>query len=97
MRQHLEHAASEAEAAGDQVTMAEIAMQQGHVLNMYGGGLAHAVRFGERALEIATRLDDDALGYGARFTLGQSAWIAGDFITAIAASSSGDSRFSTGQ
>jgi class 3 adenylate cyclase/tetratricopeptide (TPR) repeat protein len=83
MRQHLEHAATEAEAAGDQVMVAEIAMQQGHVLNMYGGDLADAVRFGQRALEIATRLDDDALGYGARFTLGQSAWVAGDFAGAI--------------
>ena len=83
MREHLEHAAADAEATGDQVMMAEIAMQQGHDLIHYGGSLADAVRFGERALEIATRLDDDALAYGARFCLGQSAWIGGNFATAI--------------
>ncbi|MEX0853007.1 MAG: AAA family ATPase [Bauldia sp.] len=83
VREHLEHAAGEAEAAGDQVMMAEIAMQQGHDLIMYGGSVTDAVHFGERALEIATRLDDDALAFGARFSLGQSAWIAGNLITAI--------------
>ena len=83
MRKHLEHAATDAEATDNHVIMAEIAIQQGHVLNVYGGSLMDAVKFGERALQIATRLDDDALAYGARFSLGQSAWIAGDFITAI--------------
>ena len=83
MRKYLEHAATDAEATGNHVIMAEIAMQQGHVLNVYGGSLLDAVEFGERALQIATQLDDDALAYGARFSLGQSASIGGDFIKAI--------------
>jgi tetratricopeptide (TPR) repeat protein len=37
-----------------------------------------AVRFGHRALEIATHLNDEGLAYGARFALGQSCWIGGD-------------------
>jgi tetratricopeptide (TPR) repeat protein len=83
LREHLEHAAADAEATGDQVMAAEIAMQQGHDLIHYGGSIPDAVRFGERALEIATRLDDDALAYGARFTLGQSAQIGGNFAAGI--------------
>ena len=58
-------------------------MQQSHVLNMYGGDLKDAVRFGRRALEIATRLDDEALAYGAQFALGQTGWIGGDYAAAI--------------
>jgi predicted ATPase len=72
-RQHLEEAAAAAESGDDQVLSAEIAMQQSHVLNMYGGDLGDAVRFGSRALEIATRLDDEALAYGARFAQGRRA------------------------
>lgn len=82
VRAHLEHAADDAEAAGDQVMMAEIAMQQSHDLIHYDGSLAEAVQFGERALQIATRLDDEALAYGARFSLGQAAWLGGTFSAA---------------
>jgi class 3 adenylate cyclase/tetratricopeptide (TPR) repeat protein len=80
VHEHLENAASDAEAADDQVMMAEIAMQQSHDLIHYGGSVTDAVRFGERALEIATQLDDDALAYGARFSLGQATWMGGNFI-----------------
>ncbi len=83
LREHLERAAADAEATGDQVMAAEIAMQQGHDLIHYGGSIPDAVRFGERALEIATRLDDEALAYGARFSLGQSAQIGGNFAMGI--------------
>ncbi|HEX9905503.1 MAG TPA: AAA family ATPase, partial [Propylenella sp.] len=83
LREHLEHAAADAEAAGDQVMAAEIAMQQGHDLIHYGGSVTDAVRFGERALEIAIRLDDAALAYGARFSLGQSAEMGGNFAAGI--------------
>ncbi|MEX1179481.1 MAG: adenylate/guanylate cyclase domain-containing protein [Cucumibacter sp.] len=83
VREHLERAAAEAEAADDQVMVAEIAMQQGHDLIHYGGSVTDAVRFGERALTIATRLNDDALAYGARFTLGQVAQMGGDFAAGI--------------
>jgi hypothetical protein len=82
-RKHLADAAAAAEAGDDEVLLAEIAMQQSHVLNMYGGSLEDAVRFGRRALEIATRLDDEALAYGARFALGQTGWIGGDYFAAI--------------
>ena len=78
-RKHLADSAAAAEVGDDQVLLAEIAMQQNHVLNMYGGDLGDAVRFGRRALEIATRLDDEALAYGARFALGQTGWIGGDY------------------
>ena len=83
VRKHLEQAAADAEAAGDQVMMAEIAMQQGHDLIQYGGSLTDAIRFSERALDIATRLDDEALAYGARFSLGQAYWITGSYAEGI--------------
>src|SRR6185295_2521552 len=83
LRKHLEFAATDAEAAGDQTLAAEIAVQQGHDLIHYGGSITDAARFGERALEIATRLDDEALAYGARFSLGQSAQMGGNFATGI--------------
>jgi class 3 adenylate cyclase/tetratricopeptide (TPR) repeat protein len=83
VREHLEHAATDAEAAGDQVMMAEIAMQQGHDLIQYGGSMTEAIRFSERALDIATRLDDEALAYGARFSIGQAYWITGHFAEGI--------------
>jgi tetratricopeptide (TPR) repeat protein len=82
-RKHLADAAAFAENGNDEVMLAEIVMQQSHVLNMYGGDLADAARFGRRALEIATRLDDEALAYGARFALGQTGWIGGDYAAAI--------------
>jgi tetratricopeptide (TPR) repeat protein len=58
-------------------------MQQSHDLIHYDGSYADAVAFGERALEIATSLDDEALAYGARFSLGQAAWLGGNFGAAI--------------
>ena len=82
VRQHLDQAARDAEGAGDQVMMAEIAMQQSHDLIHYGGTFAAAVEFGERALAIATRLGDELLAYGARFSLGQAAWLGGNFSAA---------------
>lgn len=82
VREHLEHAAGDAEAAGDRVMMAEIAMQQSHDLIHYGGSVMEAVDFGQRALEIAGQLGDDSLAYGARFSLGQAAWLGGNFSAA---------------
>jgi tetratricopeptide (TPR) repeat protein len=58
-------------------------MQQGHDLIQYGGSLLDAIRFSQRALDIATRLDDDALAYGARFSLGQAYWITGSYAEGI--------------
>ena len=83
VREHLEYAAVDAEAAGDQVMMAEIAMQQSHDLIHYGGSVTDAFKFGDRALGIAARLNDDLLAYGARFSLGQAAWLGGDFEAAV--------------
>jgi class 3 adenylate cyclase/tetratricopeptide (TPR) repeat protein len=82
-RKHLAEAAAAAEDGDDQVLLAEIAMQQSHVLNIYGGDLEDAFRFGRRALDIAVRLDDEGLAYGARFALGQTGWIGGDYAAAI--------------
>ena len=82
VREHLEHAAKDAEATGDRSMMAEIAMQQSHDLVHFGGSLVEAVEFGERALQIATRLGDGSLAYGARFSLGQAAWLEGNFKAA---------------
>jgi tetratricopeptide (TPR) repeat protein len=83
VKEHLERAANDAEAVGDQVMMAEIAMQQSHDLIQYGGKLAEAMKYGERALAIAERLDDEPLAYGARFSLGHAAWITGNFTESI--------------
>jgi class 3 adenylate cyclase/tetratricopeptide (TPR) repeat protein len=83
VRQHLELAMEDAEADGDQVMVAEIAVQQGHDLIQYGGSLTDAIRYCQRALGIATRLDDEALAYGARFSLGQAYWIAGNYAESI--------------
>jgi tetratricopeptide (TPR) repeat protein len=58
--------------------MAEIAIQQCHVLNIYGGSLTDARDAGHRALKIATELKDESLAYGARFALGQSYWVSGE-------------------
>jgi tetratricopeptide (TPR) repeat protein len=83
VRQHLKLAMEDAEADGDQVMVAEIAAQQGHDLIQYGDSLTDAISYCRRALDIATRLDDEALAYGARFSLGQAQWIAGDFAEGI--------------
>ena len=80
---HLEEAAGAAEASGDPVTMTEIAMQQCHVLSQYGGDARQAVHVGRRALEMAKRLEDEALAYGVRFALGHACWIGGDFDSTI--------------
>ncbi len=76
---HLERAAAAADASGDPVTTTEIAMQQCHVLSQYGGDPRQAMQVGRRALESATRLEDEALAYGARFALGHACWISGDY------------------
>ena len=58
---HLEEAAAAADASGDPVTMTEIAMQQCHVLSQFGGDPRQAIHVGRRALEMANRLEDEAL------------------------------------
>ena len=79
---HLEEAAAAADASGEPVIMTEIAMQQSHVLSQFGGDPKEAVRIGRRALEMANRLEDEALAYGARFSLGHACWICGDYDSA---------------
>ena len=76
---HLAEAAEAAEAGGDPVTLTEIAMQQCHVFSQFGDDLGHAIRIGRRALEMANRLEDEPLAYGARFALGHACWICGDY------------------
>ena len=80
---HLEEAVSAADASGDPVTMTEIAMQQCHVLSRFGGDPRQAVHVGRRALEMADRLEDEALAYGVRFALGHACWIGGDYGSVI--------------
>ena len=80
---HLEEAVAAADASGDPVTMTEIAMQQCHVLSQFGGDPRQAVRIGRRALEMANRLEDEALAYGVRFALGHACWIGGDYDSVI--------------
>ena len=80
---HLAEAAAAAEAGGDPVTMTEIAMQQCHVLSQFGGDSRQAVHVGRRALEMANRLEDEALAYGVRFALGHACWIGGDYDSVI--------------
>ena len=80
---HLVEAAEAADAGGDPVTMTEIAMQQCHVLSQYGGDPRQAVQVGRRALEMANRLEDEALAYGVRFALGHACWIGGDYDSTI--------------
>ena len=80
---HLVEAAAAADAGGDPVTMTEIAMQQCHVLSQYGGDPRQAVTVGRSALEMATRLEDEALVYGVRFALGHACWIGGDYDSVI--------------
>jgi class 3 adenylate cyclase/tetratricopeptide (TPR) repeat protein len=83
VRAHLDQAALVAEAIGDKVMVAEISMQQGHDLVHFGGSHADSVRYSQRALDIAEELGDGALAFGARFALGQSAWLHGDFAEAV--------------
>jgi tetratricopeptide (TPR) repeat protein len=80
---HLEEAAAAADASGEPVIMTEIAMQRCHVLSQFGGDSRQAVHVGRRALEMANRLEDEALAYGARFALGHACWICGDYESAI--------------
>ena len=80
---HLGEAVAAAEASGDPVTMTEIAMQQCHVLSQYGGDPRQAVHVGRHALEMANRLEDEALAYGVRFALGHACWIGGDYDSTI--------------
>ena len=79
---HLEEAAAAADASGEPVIMTEIAMQQSHVLSQFAGDSRQAVHVGRRALEMANRLEDEALAYGARFSLGHACWICGDYDSA---------------
>ena len=80
---HLEEAAAAADASGEPVIMAEIAMQRCHVLSQFGGDSRQAVHVGRRALEMANRLEDEALVYGRRFALGHACWICGDYDSVI--------------
>ena len=80
---HLEEAAGAAEASGDPVTMTEIVMQQCHVFSQFGDDAEQAIHVGRRALEMANRLEDEGLAYGARFALGHACWIGGDYDSAI--------------
>jgi class 3 adenylate cyclase/tetratricopeptide (TPR) repeat protein len=82
-RKHLAEAAAAAEAGGDPVTVTEIATQQCHVFSQFGDDAEHAVHVGRRALEMANRLKDESLAYGARFALGHACWISGDYDSAI--------------
>ncbi len=80
---HLEAAAAAADASGEPVIMTEIAMQQCHVISQFGGDSRQAVHVGRRALEMANRLEDEALAYGARFALGHACWICGDYDSVV--------------
>ena len=80
---HLEEAAAAADASGEPVIMTEIAMQQCHVISQFGDNSRQAVHVGSRALEMANRLEDEALAYGARFALGHACWICGDYDSEI--------------
>ena len=82
-RKHLAEAAGAAEAGGDPVTVTEIVTQQCHVFSQFGDDAEHAVHVGRRALEMANRLEDEGLAYGARFALGHACWISGDYDSAI--------------
>ena len=79
---HLEQAAEDASAIGDQVLVAEIAIQQCHGLAMCGG-LTQSRAAAERALQIAGELANDGLAFGARFALGSVCSLAGEFRAAI--------------
>lgn len=83
VRKHLEKAAEDAAMSADKILTAEIAIQQCHVLNIYGGALADAREAGQRALAIALELKDEPLAYGARFALGQSYWVSGEAAEGI--------------
>ena len=80
---HLAEAAGAAEAGGDPVTVTEIVTQQCHVFSQFGDDAEQAVHVGRRALEMANRLEDEGLAYGARFALGHACWISGDYDSAI--------------
>ena len=82
-RKHLAEAAGAAEAGGDPVTVTEIVTQQCHVFSQFGDDAEHAIHVGRRALEMANRLEDEGLAYGARFALGHACWISGDYDSAI--------------
>ena len=56
VRRHLDQAIREAATTDNQVLVAEIATQQCHVLNIFGGRIADARAAGESALAIATEL-----------------------------------------
>jgi hypothetical protein len=63
--------------------MTEIAIQQCHVISQFGGDSREAVHVGRRALEMANRLEDEALAYGARLAPGHACWICGDYGSVI--------------
>ncbi len=83
VRKHLEKAAEDAARSANKILMAEIAIQQCHVLNIYGGRLEDGRKAGQRALAIAVELQDEPLAYGARFALGQSYWAGGEMAEGI--------------
>ena len=84
VHRHLDRAVREAATTGNEVLVAEIATQQCHVLNIFGGRIADAWEAGQQALAIAIERDDEQLAYGARFVLGQSCWASGDYRQGIA-------------
>jgi class 3 adenylate cyclase/tetratricopeptide (TPR) repeat protein len=79
VHRHLDQAIREASTTDNKLLVAEIGIQQCHVLNIFGGRIADARAAGEPALLIATERGDDQLAYGARFALGQACWAAGDY------------------
>lgn len=53
------------------------------MLSQFGDNAGHAVRIGRHALEMANRLEDESLAYGARFALAHACWIGGDYDSVV--------------
>ena len=57
----------------------QLRAQRTHVESLFGGSARRAIRYGYEALRIATVLRDADLTSAARFVLGQSLWVAGEY------------------
>ena len=62
----------------------QLRAQRAHVESIFGGHTRRAIGYGRDAGRIAASLRDAELASAARFVLGQSYWVAGDYRAAVA-------------
>ena len=84
MLEELGDAEERADGFGLAKLTCQLRTQRTHVESIFGDSAERAIDHGRGAIRLATSLDDPELLSAARFVLGHSFWIAGDYRAAVA-------------